>query len=834
MKKNIMRTTFKVLGLLAVCIFLGEMAANGAEPQKREKRKKGKVESADIVEKTPNGVPTIMKFIREDAKKHSGFFNVYEQNKQFFVEIPDAILERDILVFTSIVKGSAQKERNPNDILGYGGDAVNSKVIRFEKGPTNRLFIKEPFHSIANSDTTSSMYKAIKSSNFTPIVYGFDIKAKGENSVLVDFTEFYNSDHAYFSLKGAPSPMNVGSYQADKSYPSTISAFDENVIFRSVKSYAPGNNTPAKGDNPEIITNATIWEIASSWYLLPEKIMRPRIIDKRVGYFINTVTSYDRQPTKAEKISRACRWRIEPKPEDLERYMQGELVEPEKPIVFYVDRNAPQYLHKYIINGVQEWQTCFEKIGFKNAIIAKITPTVEEDPNFSIEDARYSVVSYKASPIPNAYGPQVVDPRSGEVICSHVAIFHNVLDLAQKWYFTQCSPNDERVRKFPLDNDLMGKFMQYIVAHEIGHTLGLCHNFAGSWTYTVNELRDKDFVRKNSHGATIMDYMRFNYVAQPEDGIAVEDLIPKISFYDDFAINWGYKYYPQFKNEFDEAEYLRKWVTERRKENPRVFFGTEDDNDDPRYQAEDLTNDVIAANELGIKNLKRVITNLAEWTAGDDNELTLRAGMYKSVMDQYGRYITHVTKNIGGRYSDETDVTEVRRTYETVPKDIQKKSFAFIKKHLLNEPTWLLNDENAKMMNINTEQLYRTICNKTINSLINRSSEMDKQRALIGDKAYSYHEMSNDLYKAIITDKLTGKISNYSRAMQSSYMTFLIAKVGDSRTSDDLIIVTSLLDKMAIETKNAASKCNDLTTKNHLLGINRAINVWKSGKKIIL
>lgn len=830
-----MRTTFKMLGLLAVCLLSSQITANGAVPQKKEK-KKGKIEkvataSADSVKKVSKEIPSISKFIRPETKKQSGLLNVYMQDEKYYVEVSDKLLERDILVFTSIVQGSAQKERSPKDFLGYAGDALNSRVVRFEKGNNNRIFIKEPLLMIQNNDSTSSMYNAVKISNLDPIVYGFDIKAKGENSVLIDFTEFYNSDHSYFSLKGSFVPMNVGAFQADKSYPTTVSVFDENVIFRAIKSFAPGKDTQATANTPAMAANATIWEVASSWYLLPEKPMKSRISDSRVGYFVNTVTSYDKVPTKAERISRACRWRLEPKPEDVERYMRGELVEPAKPIVYYIDRNAPQYLHQYLIDGVQEWQQCFEKVGFKNAIIAKMTPTKEEDLNFSIEDARHSIISYKASPIPNAYGPQVVDPRSGEVICSHVAIFHNVLDLVQNWYFTQCAPNDPRARLFPLDNKLMGKLMQYIVAHEVGHTLGLRHNFAGSWTYSVKELRDKNFVKENSHGSTIMDYMRFNYVAQPEDALAPEDLIPKISFYDNFAIEWGYKYLPQFKDEYEEQTYLKKWVSEKRKENPRVFFGNETDIDDPRYQAEDLTDDIITANELGIKNLKRILTNLEEWTAGEDVGVALRSDMYKSVTSQYARYIMHVVKNIGGRYSDDTDITEKQRSYEPVEKEVQKRAFNFVKKHLFNDPEWILNDKNARLMDINTEGAFKSIYNRVITTLVKRSPSMVKHEILLGEKAYTYGEMSGDLYKAIISDKLTGKISNYGRMMQSDYMILLMARANESSNADELVVVTSLLDKLAVDSKNAAAKTTDMTTKNHLLGMNSAIGVWKSGKK---
>ena len=832
-----MNLSVKFLAMLLCCLMAGQVSY-GADRKKDKKKKKGEVTATvDSTKLKPKGTPTVAEFIKPDAVKHLGMFNIYEQGDRYYMEVPDRLLERDILVFVSLIRGSAQEQRSSRDMYGFGGDALYNKVVRFAQGPDDKLFLQEPILNTVMPDSTSEMYGAIQASNMTPIVAGFDAKAKTDSTTLIDITDMYKSDHNYFSLKGASSMLNTGAYQADKSYPTTISAYANNVIFRSVRSYAAGK--PAKNAPQGAKLNPTTWEVAASWYLLPEKPMQPRYFDDRVGYFAYTLADYTKNPYKMEKTQMVSRWRLEPKPEDVEKYKRGELVEPVKPIVFYVDRNTPEYLQPYVIAAVNAWQPVFEQAGFKNAIIGKLAPTPEEDSTFSPEDARYSFISYKASPMPNAYGPHVADPRSGEIICSHVGLFHNVLSIAQSWYFVQTAAANPLARKFPYSEELMGQLVQYIVTHEIGHTLGLRHNFASSWTYSLKDIRNRDYVREHGHGPSLMDYMRFNYAAQPEDNIAPEDMIPRIGEYDIFAIKWGYMYLPQFKSAEEEQPYLRDWVTEQRKGNPHLFFGTETDNRDPRFQSEDLSDNTIAANTLGMKNLHVIMDSLMTWTAAaDDENYSLLKSMYSAVTNQHLMYVLHAIKHVGGRYCDAALRSEEGMdNYRPVEKEKQEEAMTFLKDYFFDELPWLYGGKVAEIVGVsNIERFRERITGKFMAQLLTAFQHLAKDEVALGKEAYTCQNLADDLYEAVWSNLSNSKpLTPFERMLQRNYVSgiCIIVESGPMEVVPEFLgLYAEQMDRIVANAKKKIARTSDFMTKNHLEGIIRQIeNCQKAGKE---
>lgn len=732
--------------------------------------------------------------ITSKAITDEGLFNTHKLDEKFYFEIGDTMFGREILVVNRISKAAAGMR---SGFFGYAGDEVGRNVIRFEKGPNNKIFVRSISFTEYSKDSTSPMFTAVNKSNVQPITAAFDIKALSKDSTgnVIDITDFISNDNdVLFFSSQVKSGMRIGGQQNDKSYIVGVRSYPLNIEINTVKTYSRMAGPSIGSGGTSSGGNITV-EMNSSMVLLPKVPMQSRHADPRVGYFTVGYTDFDANPQGVEAVRLIKRWRLEPKEEDMEKYKKGELVEPKKPIVFYIDPATPKDWVPYLIQGVNDWQAAFEKAGFKNAIIGKKAPTKDEDPEWSLEDARYSAIVYKPSDVANASGPSISDPRSGEIMESHINWYHNVMELIHHWYFVQCAPVDTAARKMIYDNVLMGQLIRFVSSHEVGHTIGLLHNYGSSSSVPVEKLRDKTWVEANGHTPSIMDYARFNYVAQPEDKIGRAGLFPRIGDYDHWAIEWGYKLFPQFKDAESEKGYINKWVIENLKNN-RLWFGTENNLDDPRSQREQVGDDGMMGAMYGIKNLQRIVPNLQDWTKMPNKDYNSLREMYNQVTGQFSMYMGHVAKYIGGIMQTPKMVEEKGAVYEIVSKAKQKEAVEFLNKQLFAMPYWLINKDIFDRTGINAISTVGGLQDNILNRLMttrNLSKLIDAEAAQ-GSSAYSMTDLFSDLKKGIWTE-LPGraKIDVYRRNLQKSYINLMDELLNPPQSSGSSSIIIMVL-----------------------------------------
>ena len=722
--------------------------------------------------------------ITSKASTRKGMITTHKLEDKFFFEIADTTLGRDILVVSRISKSGAEVRA----AQGYAGDQIGSAVIRFEKGPNNRIFMRKVSYRTYGPDSTTSMYQSLKNSNIQAIAASFNIAAftPDKSGSVIDITDYLNSDNDifYFSSPASKTRFRLGAQLADRSYIQNLRSFPTNVEISTVKTYsltaAPnpfgGAAASAMGGAP---AGSSTVELNTSLVILPKVPMKARYFDPRVGYFAVGYTDFDLNPQGVKEIELIKRWRLEPKPQDLAKYKRGELVEPIKPIIFYIDPATPKKWIPYLKAGVDDWAKAFEKAGFKNAVMAKEAPSFKQDSTWSIDDARHSAIVYKPSEIANASGPSISDPRSGEIMESHINWFHNVQKLVHDWYMIQTAAVDTRARKMTFSDELMGDLIRFVSSHEVGHTLGLRHNYGSSSTVPTELLRDKKWVEANGHTPSIMDYARFNYVAQPEDKISPKGLYPRIGDYDKWAIEWGYKYFPETKNAEQEVPILNKMTIESAK-NRRLWFGTETNPDDPHSQNEDLSDNAMKASTYGIKNLKVILTNLPEWTKEPADGYANLENMYGQLTTQFGRYMGHVAKNIGGIYENPKTVEQAGSIYERTPAATQKEAMTFLDTQLFKTPTWLLNKPILDNISQDGLEVVGRLQNTTINRILSTSTltKLISAEALDGASAYKITDLFADLNGSIFSElKANQPIDVYRRNLQKLYVDKLISIV---------------------------------------------------------
>lgn len=772
----------KKLTLFIVLLLIFSAQDTFAQSRKKRKADKDAIAKVDAKATDAKKEPKpYKKVIDSSAVTQRGLIDVHKIDNKYLFEIPDSILGSEMMTITRYSK-------TPAGGGIFGGEEINRQVVRWEKGLNNNILLRSITYVIMSPDEDKPMAQAVKNSTSDPIIGNYDVLAykKDESGKItgyvVDLSTTFDADVQTFSLDPIKKQLlNIQTFQKDRSFISKVSSFPINTEIRSVKTFTTTppkiNTTPTPKigvDLPSALDAGVITvEMNTSMILLPKNPMRKREFDARVGYFANQYGVFEEESQKSDTKVFAVRWRLEPKSaEDAQKQKKGELIEPLKPIIYYIDPATPEKWKKFIKQGIDDWQIAFENAGWKNAIRGEYWP--ENDPTMSLEDARFSVLRYFAAEIQNAYGPNVHDPRSGEILESHIGWYHNIMSLLRNWYLIQTAAVDPAARSKKFDDKLMGELIRFVSSHEVGHTLGLRHNMGASSATPVEKLRDKEYQAKNGHTSSIMDYARFNYVAQPEDDVTT--LFPRIGDYDKWAIKWGYSYFEDTKNEAQEKAFLNEMTKEAYKNN-RLWFGTESSPYDPRYQTEDIGDNAMRASEYGIKNLKRILPNLLEWTKENGESYAELDELYGALTGQFRRYMGHVTKNVGGIYDSPKTYDMTGNQFEVVPKSIQKDAVAFLNTQLFNTPKWLL-DQNV-LSKINPEsgvEAIKGMQDATLTSLLagDRMVRLLETSTASKDN-YSVDELISDLNKGIFSElKSNSSIDMYRRNIQKLYVDKMI------------------------------------------------------------
>lgn len=740
-------------------------------PWKKNKKK----ETTEEVSKTD-----FEKIASESNLVSRGMFNVYAQDGKYYFEIPVSLLQRDMLVVNKL-------QRVPFELNDAGvnrGTNYETQMIRFEWNKEEKKIRVRQSRPLPESPENDAITRSVRDNFISPLIADFKLEACNADStaVIIQINDIYDGSET--SINNVFDNINLGtSAIKDLSRIMSIKAFPNNIVATSELTTKVREGMSA--------VNVTV-EVSSSLVLLPEKPMMGRLDDPKVGYFTKDLLYFSDSQQKTEEKKYITRWRLEPKPEDREAYLRGELVEPEKPIVFYIENSTPYRWRKYIKQGIEDWQVAFERAGFKNAIIAKELP---DSIATNADDINYSVVTYAASSKANAMGPSILDPRSGEILEADIMWWHNVISMVQEWITVQTGAIDPKARGTKLPDEMMGDAIRFVACHEVGHSLGLRHNMMGSWTFPTDSLRSKSFTDKmNSTASSIMDYARYNYVAQPGDGVTA--VSPHIGPYDIFAIEYGYRWYGLPTPEA-EKDVLYDFLN---KHNGRLYKYSEAQDPrsavDPRAQNEDLGDDPVRSSELGIANLKRIVPEIIKWTTTGEKGQTYEEAsrLYYAVITQWNNYLYHVMANIGGIYIENTTVGDGVKTYTYVEKEKQEASLDFLLNEVLCYPRWLFDTEISDytfllrknptgVIEYAPSQILKNTQGYIFWDLLSndRLMRMLENELKNGKKAFTVVEMMDKMHNSIFATTIKGGTPDVmERNLQKGFLDALITAAAES------------------------------------------------------
>jgi hypothetical protein len=799
-----MHTLGRKIWLVTLVVLL----ALGGAVEAKGKKGRGKGGPPKSEEKKEGPKP-YEEVITEKMVTDDGLFQVHRDGDDIFFEIPVDQLDKDMLWVTTMAETQAG--------FSWAGMPIGDRVVRWEKRE-DRILLRDVNYDIRSS-IDDPIRLAVEATSVSPIIHAFPVEAYNEDkAVVIKVSPLFTADKPEFSAKRS---LRAKGMDDKRTFVEQVKSFPENIETRVLATYTLEQPRPGQRGQPspspfpsevrrDPSQGAVTVVLHHSMVKLPDNPMKPRLFDDRVGFFSVRFTDYgDDSDHEAERVRYVTRWRLEKKDPE------AALSEPVEPIVWYVSREVPEKWQQHVLRGIEAWQPAFEAAGFKNAIIGKLAPTAEEDPDWDPEDARYTTIRWLPSAVANAFGPHVHDPRTGEILEADVRMFHNVMKLVRDWYFVQASPSDPRAQELPMPDDLMGELIGFVVAHEVGHSLGFPHNMKASSSYSIEQLRDAEFTRKNGTAPSIMDYARFNYVAQPEDGAA---LMPAVGAYDHFAVEWGYREFPEGAD--DKAE-LEKIVA-RQVDQPMLRFGSWNSIEDPTQQTEDLSADAVEATRLGLRNLERVAGYLVDATSQPGEDYELLENMHGQLLGQWRREMVHVANVVGGVERINLYYGDAERRFFPIDPAKQREAVAFLNDHAFRTPMMFLEaDILGRIEASGAAERVLQAQSSVLRTLISagRIKRMSELMQADSDDAYSPASMLADVSAGVWSELSTNApaVDLYRRNLQRAHVDRLANTMesGDSASDAPALARGELVDLLG-KIRAGLEDQPDVTTTRHL------------------